>query len=302
MRTACLINHYNYGSFIKEAVDSVLAQTHPLDEIIVVDDGSDSEHLEKVRSATVGHDRVQLIEKKNGGQLSCFVVGVEASTADLVWFLDADDLWEPTYVEQVCKLFESRPDIGFVATQNRKLHADGRLEGEETASRDLGYSVVRVLEGSGAWVGAPTSSLALRREVLKRIFPVPNPQDWSICADEVLVYGASLVGARKYFLGEPLVRYRVHGANAFYGKKKDYTLSYWRHLTARRLVTYFKQVHFLPDSLAALAHYEFRTLESPTHEEYRRYCELVWKSGITLRHKIRARWGLFSFYRLGKMA
>ena len=48
-RVSCLINHYNYGAYVEEAVASVLAQTHAVDEVVLVDDGSDPDHLEAAR-------------------------------------------------------------------------------------------------------------------------------------------------------------------------------------------------------------------------------------------------------------
>jgi glycosyltransferase involved in cell wall biosynthesis len=300
MRVSCLISHYNYGEFVGEALASVLAQTRVPDEIVLVDDGSSESHRARVREAAASSPRVTLIEKPNEGQLSCFRVGLERSTGDIVFFLDADDRWKPEYVATVLELLERRRDVGFVASARTEFHPDGRVEVHESASRDLGFSVIRCLEAGGAWIGAPTSCLAIRRSVLDQIFPVPNPQAWRVCADEALVYGASLVGARKYFLGQPLVEYRVHGANAFFDRKDSPERAYMRRLEGRRLTEALRLRMSLPVSLAKMAHYEFRTIERPTRDEYRTYCRLVHRSELPLRRKLRVLTGLFHAYHVEK--
>lgn len=301
LRVSCLINHYNYGPFIEEAVASVLAQQRPVDEVILVDDGSDPEHLEAARRAAATSPQVRLIEKENGGQLSCFQVGVAESSGDVVFFLDADDRWEPGYVKRCLELYEERSDIDFIFTHNRTLYPDGRLEGERKRSIDHGYSVAWCLERGGVWLGAVTSCLSMRRKILERIFPVVDDSIYRVCADEVLVYGASIAGARKYFLGEPLVQYRAHGANAFYGKSDSPERAYLRRLHGRMIVEAVRQRVGLPRSLMTIAHYEYRTVPKPVRALYTEYCRLVWKSDLRLWRKVRVISGMTTWRYFGKM-
>ena len=303
-RVSCLINHYNYGAYVEEAVASVLAQTHAVDEVVLVDDGSDPDHLEAARRAAASSPLVRLIEKENGGQLSCFQIGVAESSGDVVFFLDADDVWEPGYVERCLRIYEDRAGIDFIFTHNKKLFTDGRLEGEEQPSADHGYSVAWCLERGGVWVGAVTSCLSMRRKILDRIFPVVDDTIYRVCADEVLVYGASIAGARKYFLGEPLVRYRVHGKNAWFGKADSPERAYLRRLHGRMIVEALRKRIGLPPSLMAIAHYEYRTVskELPTRRAlYKEYCSLVWKSDLRILRKVRVVSGLMSWHYFSKM-
>lgn len=300
LTTCCLINHYNYRDFIGEAVASAMAQTHAFDEIIVVDDGSAPEHLEEVRRVCAQHESIRLIEKPNGGQLSCFEVGVAESTADVAFFLDADDVWEPRYVESVMDVLARHPKIEFVASNERRMFSDGRSEVTPRASRDLGYSVVRSLKNGGAFVGQPTSCLAIKRRVLDDIFPLPQARGWRTCADEALVYGSSVVGARKYFLGEPLVRYRIHGSNHWFGKKYCAEDRLLRGLEVQRLVEVLRCRQGLPSSLANLAHHEFRTIEDANRYDYVEYQRLVGSSLLSFRRKLRIRLALFAWHRFKK--
>lgn len=300
LTTCCLINHYNYREYVAEAVASAVNQTHPFDEIIVVDDGSADADLEEVRRICAEHESVQLIEKVNGGQLSCFETGVSASTADVAFFLDADDIWDPGYVEAVMKVFGERPDIEFVATNDRRFFTDGRTEITEQPSRDLGYSVVRALKNGGAFVGQPTSCLAMRRRVLNDIFPLDRARGWRTCADEALVYGSSVVGARKYFIGKALVGYRVHGTNHWFGKKYCAADRLLRGLEVQRLVEVLRLRQGLPGSLANLAHHEFRTIDGANKYDYREYQRLVSSSHLSRRRKMRIKLAILAWYRFGK--
>jgi glycosyltransferase involved in cell wall biosynthesis len=298
MKVSCLVNHFDYGPYVGEAIRSVLGQTRMPDEIILVDDGSNEPHLTQVREAAATSNRVRLIEKPNGGQLSCFDTGLSACTGDVVFFLDADDRWKPEYIAIVLRLLEGRPDIGFVVTNHEIFHADGGIRSQALPSRDLGYSVALCLAQGGAWVGGPTSCLAIRRSVLDQIFPVPNDKAWRICADEALVYGSSLAAVRKYFLGDLLVEYRVHDANAFFGKRDTPERAFQRRLEGRRLTEFLRNRFSLPISLVDILHHEFRTIERPTREEYKQYRRAVLSSNASLRKKLHLMTALFRAYHL----
>src|SRR5436305_907491 len=95
LKTSCLINNYNYAHFVGDAVDSALAQTVAFDEIIVVDDGSTDGSMELLTRRYGREDRVRVIRKPNGGQLSSFNEGFLGSSGDLLFFLDADDVYQP---------------------------------------------------------------------------------------------------------------------------------------------------------------------------------------------------------------
>ena len=300
LTAACLINHFDYERFIADAVDSAVSQTLALDEIVVVDDGSSPAGLRGVRDACQRHPQVRLLEKANGGQLSCFQAGLDATTADIVFFLDADDIWQAGYVEAVMRVFEERPDIDLVQCNERRVFSDGRSEVTESPSRDLGYSIARSLVNGDTWTGQPTSCVALRRTALDKIFPLPGFERWRTCADEALIYGSSVVGARKYFIGTPLVDYRVHGGNLFHGQEYCAKARLLRGVEVLRLVERLRRRHDLPESLAHVAHHEFRTIESPTKKEYISYRRLVKHSALPAQRRRRVAFAIWAWYRLQK--
>jgi glycosyltransferase involved in cell wall biosynthesis len=298
LRAAALVNHYNYGKYVGAAVDSALAQTRPLHEVVVVDDGSDPAERNILREICRGQDNVELVEKENGGQLSCFQTGLDHLDSDVVFFLDADDEWEPDYVERVMQIYRERPDIGFVACSQRLMFSDGSTAALPGRTRDIGFSQVRTYGGSGTYLGKPTSCISVRRSILDRIFPLEGFVGWRICADQALVYGSSIVGARKYMLGDPLVRYRVHGANHWYGRPYLPEDRLGRRIERERLIEHLRRKLGLPACLASLAHHEFRTNAEPSKVDFREYRRLVSRSTLDAARKRRVLFGLYAWYYL----
>ena len=88
-----IINNYNYGRFLADAIDSALSQTYPHVEVIVVDDGSTDSS--RVIIGRYG-DRITAVLKENGGQASAFNAGFRVSLGETIVFLDADDILHST--------------------------------------------------------------------------------------------------------------------------------------------------------------------------------------------------------------
>lgn len=97
MSVCAIIPAYNAEAFIQEAIESVLRQTTPVEEIIVVDDGSKDGTCAVVESYA---PRVRLLTQKNQGPSVARNRAVQESTADYIAFLDADDLWDPQKIER----------------------------------------------------------------------------------------------------------------------------------------------------------------------------------------------------------
>src|SRR5215471_10950429 len=106
MDLSVIIPSYNHGRYLPQCIDSVLAQTYPATEVLVVDDGSQDDTREVV--ATYG-DRVRYVWRPNGGLSAARNTGVAATTCAWIAFLDADDWWDAHKIErQVAALKECR--------------------------------------------------------------------------------------------------------------------------------------------------------------------------------------------------
>lgn len=126
-RVAVIIPNYNYGRFIGEAIDSVLAQTRLPDEIIVVDDASTDDSVERIKRE-VHTGLVRLIQhptnRANVG--AARNTGIAATDAQYILCLDSDDMIEPAYIETCLKALQADQGIGVVYTGVQTLEqADG---------------------------------------------------------------------------------------------------------------------------------------------------------------------------------
>lgn len=268
MKTTCLINNHNYQRHVGEAVESTLAQTLPFEKIVVVDDGSTDGSVEYLQNKFGGHPRVAIIDKKHGGQLSCFNRGIQEVTTELVFFLDADDRYRPNYVETVVGEYSCRPDVDFLSVCSQ---AFGKLNCEAVKTgrtRDLGISVVGALLGN-EWVGEKTSCLSMRTSIARNVLPYPYENEWITRADDVLVFGSSVVGAYKRHLNRDLVEYRVHEHNHFANHRFRDADKLRRSLAINRLCGWFsRKMDYELSLLSNCLHREFRTRQHPTFKEW----------------------------------
>jgi glycosyltransferase involved in cell wall biosynthesis len=204
-----LINNYNYGRFLREAIDSALDQTYRNVEVIVVDDGSTDDSREII--ANYGN-RIISILKENGGQASAFNAGIAASRGEIICLLDSDDCFDPHKVESV--LPHCRPG-SMVYHRLRVEPGADVVPGKIVAHTNL-YRYARQYRFL-PYVGSPTSGLAICRELALHLMPLPTLYVRA-SADDFIVRGAALIGE---VIGIPdvLGKYRVHGANAWYGTR-----------------------------------------------------------------------------------
>lgn len=205
-----IISSYNYGRFLKDAIDSALNQTYGNTEVIVVDDGSTDNS--RAIMASFGN-RIKPVLKENGGQASAFNSGFSVSKGDIIIFLDSDDRLCPNAVEEVVRVWHT--GISKVHYRLQWMDAEGnRLN---TFIPPAGYALAfgdlkPIILKQGIYRTPPTSGNAYSREFLREVLPVPE-ENWRLCPDaflhaQVAFYGK--IGAIEKTLGY----YRVHGSNA----------------------------------------------------------------------------------------
>lgn len=107
---AVIIPTYNRAHLLRQALESVLAQSRPPDEIIVVDDGSTDDTAQTLAGYA---PRIRYLRKPNGGVPSALNYGLAATDADFIAFLDDDDLLIPDAIERHCAFLHAHPDIDF---------------------------------------------------------------------------------------------------------------------------------------------------------------------------------------------
>lgn len=235
MSCSVLINNYNYANFICRAVDSVLNQTVVPDEIVIVDDGSTDGSCTLLFERYGADPRIRIITGDNRGQLGAMNRGYLHSSGDILFFLDSDDEYDPSYIESALAMYRSTPACDFLICGRKEFGAVDNTVVRFKSDVSLGFSVVSTLYGEH-WEGGPTSTLSCRRWVLESFMPLDLEPYWRVRADDCLVHGASIAGAKKYYLAQPLVYYRIHNANLFYGRSFDADYQYKYKLHTKQLI------------------------------------------------------------------
>ena len=160
-----IIPAYRAAATIGRAVRSVLAQTTPAAEILVVDDGSPDDLASAL--AEFG-ERVTLIRKPNGGAASARNLGIERAKGDFIAFLDADDYWEPSKLERQLEAFRRHPEVGLVAGQYF-AESPGGAPQLSLVRETPWFDRVLCLKGEPAFRAATivwTGTVMIRRETL----------------------------------------------------------------------------------------------------------------------------------------
>lgn len=205
---AAVVPCFDYAAFIGDAIESLLSQTQPYAQVVVVDDGSQDGSLEVIRRYA---DQVEIVEQENRGHLGASLAGLARVRADYVHVLDADDVAFPTLVETVTPALSERPvKVQFALAG---LDATGELNDSVFPSFAAGYDVAAMREDNrvvGFYQCPPTSGNVFDTATLRGLsleHEDPRlPLDGAGCA--VMPYLGEVVT-----IEEPLAGYRVHGVS-----------------------------------------------------------------------------------------
>lgn len=224
-RVSVVVPAYNAERYLREAVESALAQTVAA-EVIVVDDGSTDGTAEVARSFG---SRVRVLQQTNSRQAAARNAGARIAGGDYLAFLDADDVWEPDKLEKQLACLEADPTLGLVYCSVREMDERGALMGIRPA-RLRGRAYRELLLGE-PWGGINGSTSLLPRRVFEEMggFDTELPP----CEDTDLFWRV----AARYpidFAEAPLVRYRVHPTSAHHDLPA--MTRAWQRLYAKALV------------------------------------------------------------------
>lgn len=122
-----IVPFYNRRGVLARAVESVLAQTRPVDEIILVDDGSTDGSLDIALRYEKNNDRVTVLSQPNAGVAAARNAGLARAKGEWLAFIDSDDEWHRQKNELCLQLIASRPDVEFVHTSHQSWHGGKKI-------------------------------------------------------------------------------------------------------------------------------------------------------------------------------
>ena len=150
-RFAVIIPAFNASATLRQAVDSVLAQTYAPHEIIVIDDGSTDATAQVARSYGT---RVTLISQGNSGVSAARNAGARAASAEWLCFLDADDWYYPERLAAYAGMIREAPDLDFLTGDFDYVDAQGNHLRRSMESMPAGQAMLaRAREGRAVMEG-----------------------------------------------------------------------------------------------------------------------------------------------------
>lgn len=126
MKYSVVIPLYNKEHYIAGTLRSVLTQTFPDYEVIVVDDGSTDHSLQACK--TVQSDKIRVVQQVNQGVSAARNKGIELAAGEYICFLDADDTWHPDYLQNIETIVQKYPQSDIFVTAYRIIYANGRCK------------------------------------------------------------------------------------------------------------------------------------------------------------------------------
>lgn len=159
-----VIPAYNAAWCVARAIDSVLGQSWPDYELVVVDDGSTDDTARVLDSYGAA---IRVVRQPNAGLSAARNAGIAAAKGEWVAFLDADDWWLPEKLAAQMALIGREPDVGFCSTAARIVSPDGE-QLEVWPDGGLHGNILPDLFDTNAGVAGSGSAVLARRDLLSR--------------------------------------------------------------------------------------------------------------------------------------
>ena len=135
LKVSVIIPNYNYDKFIIERIDSILLQTYPIYELVILDDCSTDNSVEVIEKKikTIKDVKVKFIknEKNSGLVFSQWQKGLKNITGDYFWIAEADDSCDNTFLEKVIKPFEEDKEVVLSYAESKKIDEKDNIIGED---------------------------------------------------------------------------------------------------------------------------------------------------------------------------
>ncbi len=205
MNSVCMAT-YNGEKYLKEQIESILANLKQEDELLVSDDGSADDTWEILCQYRKKDPRIRLLHGPGTGVIANFESVVRRAGGDILFLADQDDVWEPDKIDRVLACFQ-KTGCSVVVHDADMMDAEGRKTMPSFFEwRGSGPGAARNIV-KNSYIGC---CMAFRRKLLGRILPIPKNIEMH---DQWIGVWGDLCGG-SFFLDEALIHYRRHGDNA----------------------------------------------------------------------------------------
>ncbi len=232
-----IITSFNYENYIKETLESIKNQSYDNIEMIVIDDKSDDNSVDKIKEFIACNKelKINLIEHiENKGQMAAMLTGLKQARGQFVSFIDSDDILLKDYAKTLIRI-HLISSVAFVSGQlieigeNNELHTTYSISSFQKKTNfelkslddllkievdNVDFKILTLKDSAfGGWHWSAMSANMFRKSALDLFLYYDTPENWKICPDKFLLNFTHLIGGSALIYA-PLAGYRRHGKNA----------------------------------------------------------------------------------------
>ncbi len=242
MQISCAMTTYNSNpTFLKKQLDSLRLQERPFDEVIIVDDASSNDTVDFLKNYIKEHHLWHwkvIAQKKNAGFVRTFIEALGATTKDIVFLCDHDDIWHLNKTKRMSAILEQNPELLALASSFDLIDQDDAFldmpcDSQKANHNLIPYPITQELTYMSfhdlrVHNFAPGCTLAIKqsliKDYLKQADNIDLPHDWALCALATLRKPESQEELKSLaYLNEALIDYRQHPNNTLgLSRRKTY--------------------------------------------------------------------------------
>lgn len=237
MTIGCALTTYNSNAYLEQQLETLVNQLHPFDEVIIVDDASTNDTVDRLHQFIDDHhlDHWKVFRhEQNCGFIQTFQDALAYSNSDLLFLCDHDDLWNPNKTQVMLEQFMTQPETQVLACSFDLVDEKGELIEDELMNNRANHNLIRRSVEPGKlnemfmqdilrYNFAPGCTIALKKEIAQEYLEMISKQQQSaLNVEENIIlalphdWAISVLGAVHeglYYLDQPLMGYRQHAHN-----------------------------------------------------------------------------------------
>ena len=221
MRFSVIIPLYNKAPYVAKAIESVLSQTFTDYELVIMEDGSQDGSFEVALHCIEGHSNCHIYRQTNKGVSVARNNAVALSQGQYLCFLDADDWWEPAFLEEMSRLIEELPDAGIYGTNytivNETRHKTRVASVGVDSEFEKGYINYCQVYAKTLYMPLTSITVSIPRAIFEEMKGFPKSIK---LGEDFMLWIRIALNYKVAFLNKPLAFYNqdVDGANRGVGR------------------------------------------------------------------------------------
>ncbi|NTU49924.1 MAG: glycosyltransferase family 2 protein, partial [Desulfobulbaceae bacterium] len=216
---------------------------------------------------------------------------------DILCFLDPDDRYERHYFRKIVEVYREKSYVDFIYVGYKDVGERNQVVLNFDKDREIGVtSIMTAVTGKHFW--SLTSTISMRKPLAKKLLTLPPHYDWDFTAraDTAIEIAATVIGAYRYFIAEPLMLRMVHDTNFTHtmGAVPVIEHRYWEGF--RRVRYFFIKEYSISTDDAWMLKREFKRLSVKDTKVLNQYIFAIKKMKTSYLKKMRAKISIYKYY------